>query len=193
MRLKINLLILLSIFLYNAQAQNDNFVAKTNILYGLTGTLNAGIEYKISDNVSTEFSANLNPWNYGNWKIEHFIFQPEIRYWFKKTYSHAFLGAHLLYSYFDFGGFKFPLGIYGGFDLNEFRYEGTFYGIGVGPGYQWYFNRSWGMEASLGIGYTHWSYNKHKNGKNGAFLEQESGGLFSLTKINLSLVYRIRD
>ena len=197
MRLKINLLILLSIFLYNAQAQNassrSNILVKTNTLYLLSGTLNGSIEGKISDNISAEISANLNPWDYGSWKIEHFLIQPEIRYWLKETFDHAFFGLHVLYSSYNFGGLKLPFGIYGGFDLNEFRYDGNFYGLGISTGYQWHFNQSWGMEASFGIGYTYWNYNKFENGRYGAFLERENGGLFSVTKIGLCLVYRVNN
>jgi len=202
MRIKISLLILLSIFLYNVQAQNDssesNYLVKTNMLYALTGTINASMECKFSDNVSAEFSVNLNPWDYGSWTMRHFLFQPEIRYWLKQTYDHAFIGAHLIYANYNFAGLKLPFGIYGGYDLREYRYEGNFYGFGIATGYQWHFNKSWGMEASFGIGYTYWSYDKFlidskRPHSEGVFLEHERGGLISLTKIGLSLVYRINN
>jgi len=199
MRLKINLLILilLYVFLSGVYSQNDsseaNLLVKTNILYDLTGTINLGVEYKISNKVSTELSANLNPWDYGSWKIKHFLLQPGVRYWLNHTYDHAFFGVHLMYSKFDFAGLKLPFGIYGGFDLNDYRYKGIFYGIGISTGYQWHFHRNWGMEASFGIGYTYWDYDKFDFSPDAILGPEmgESGGLFSLTKLGLSLIYKI--
>ena len=163
------------------------------MLYDLVGTINAGIEYKVSNNISTDFSLSINPWNYGSWEIKHLLFQPEIRYWLEHTYNHVFLGSHLIAGNYNFSGLRLPFGIYDSYELDVYKYEGVFCGIGMSIGSQWYFNKSWGMEVSLGLGYTYWIYNKFHMDKDNTFLERQHSGLFSLTKIGLSLVYKIND
>lgn len=37
-----------------------------------------------------------------------------------------------------------------------------FYGGGVSVGHQWLLSKHWSLEASVGVGYAHWVYDKYR-------------------------------
>lgn len=167
--------------------QAQEVVVKTNTLYWLTGTINAGGEMAIGERTSCQLSVQYNPWNLAdNKKIKHCWLQPEVRYWFSDVFMGAFMGAQLNWG-------QYNIGKIGPFKtIKEHRYQGNLIGCGVTAGYQWMLSSVFNLEASASIGYLHLHYKKY-GPEYGDYLLKESysnyGGPY---QIGLSLVYILK-
>jgi len=161
-----------------AQAQT---AVKSNLVYDLTATLNAGVEFAVAPKWTVDVSANINQWT--KWK--HLMVQPEARYWLGNAFSGTFVGAHLIAGLGNAGGFSMP--IYDGFKDN--RSKGSFFGLGIGCGYAYNFNEKWGLEGELGLGYIHFGYDKYDVDTDVLLAEDQSKSYFGPTKAAISLVY----
>ena len=83
---------------------------KTNLLYDAGTTLNLGAEFRLSPYLTLDVSGNYNPWTFSdNKKFKHVSVQPELRYWIYEPFNGHFLGAHLLYTFYNVGGVKLSL------------------------------------------------------------------------------------
>ena len=160
---------------------------KTNLLYDIATTLNAGVEFGLSPQWSLEVPFNFNPWSFpDNKQVKHWLVQPELRYWFCDRFEGHFLGLHLHTGQYNVSGIDV-------FGLHpDFRYEGMLYGAGISYGYQWILNNRWSIEATLGVGYTLFDYAKHKcldcAPKEGDFKKN----YFGPTRFGLSIIYYIQ-
>lgn len=164
---------------------------KTNLLTDLTGTFNLGVEFRLSNSLTMDLSANYNPWTFSdNRKLKHIQIQPELRYWVNEPFNGHFLGAHLSYTNFNVGNLNLPLKIFP--DLKENRVQGNGYGAGVSYGYQWLFSPRWSMEASLGFGYMYLDYRRYECRTCGKKLNKETKHYFGPTKLAVSLIYIIK-
>ena len=70
---------------------------KSNLLYDVTATVNAGIEVGLAPKWTFDLSANYNGWTFSHerkWK--HWLLQPEGRYWFCDRFAGHFVGVHAL-------------------------------------------------------------------------------------------------
>ena len=77
-QLTIILLSLLAILPWTVQAQDIS--VKTNTLYWLATTPNAGMEIALSKKVTLDLSAAYNPWTFKNdKKMRFWLIQPEIK------------------------------------------------------------------------------------------------------------------
>lgn len=164
---------------------------KSNLLYDATTTLNLGAEIGLSPQWTLDLSANYNPFSFSDskkWK--HWLAQPEARYWFCERFNGHFVGMHLLGGQFNVGNVKFPLGIYP--STENYRYEGWSAGAGVSYGYQWLLGNRWNLEASVGVGYVHSWYDKYECEHCGEEFGKDNKGLFSVTKVALSISYIIK-
>ena len=77
-------------------AKSQNVAVKTNLLYDVAATINAGVELPLARKWSLDVSGNLNAWDMSHdrkWK--HWMVQPEARYWLCDRFIGHFLGAHL--------------------------------------------------------------------------------------------------
>lgn len=129
----------------------QNVAVKTNLLYDATTTFNLGAEIGLSPRWTLDLSANYNPFSFSdNKKWKHWMAQPEARYWFCERFNGHFMGLHLLGGQYNVGGVKLPFGIYP--SVEDYRYEGYYYGAGLAYGYQWVLGKHWSFEASLGPG-----------------------------------------
>lgn len=114
---------------------------KTNGLYWLTTTLNAGVEFATSNKMTIELNAAYNPWTFNDdKKMRFWLAQPELKYWLCEKFEGHFVGLHLHGAQF-FGGFK------------EKRYDGYLAGGGISYGYNWILSPHWNLEAAIGLGY----------------------------------------
>ena len=67
-------------FMVRLSAQE--IAVKTNGLYWLTTTLNAGVEFATSNKVTIELNAAYNPWTFkDDKKMRFWLAQPELKYW----------------------------------------------------------------------------------------------------------------
>lgn len=136
---------------------------KTNLLYDLTATVNAGVEVGLSPKWTLDVSGNYNAWTLSHdrkWK--HWLVQPEARYWFCDRFAGHFLGFHLLGGQYNIGGLKNGLKFLGTdfSQLSDHRFQGWMAGAGVAYGYTWVLGRYWNLEAEIGLGYIYSRYDK---------------------------------
>lgn len=69
--------------LFSMGAKCQEVALKSNLLYDVFATLNAGVEVGLADRWTLDVSANYNGWTLSHdrkWK--HWLLQPEVRYWF---------------------------------------------------------------------------------------------------------------
>lgn len=135
-------------------ASAQQFAARSNLLYWMTGTINLGGEYAVSQHSTVGVSFNLNPWTFrSDNKLQHWFVRPEYRYWFTEKYTRFFIGAHLIGGQFEVGGFKLPfIGNRLLSSLPDNYYKGSVIGAGINIGYDFYVSPHWNIELSAGAG-----------------------------------------
>lgn len=188
-------------FSQEKQGTSDDFespklVIKTNALYWLTTTPNLSVETALSDKLSLDIASNFNPWKFGNQaRFQHFLIQPELRYWFDKPMKGHYVGFHAHYLHANVGFIDATLiGTPINFRLRflpNFRKEGNIYGLGVSYGYSWYLSTKWRLEGVASIGYAHLKYNTYtKNGYKLPWFDYYN--YVGPTKLAINLVYVIK-
>lgn len=164
---------------------------KTNVLYGLSATLNVGAEMRLKDDMSVNLSIGYNPWTFsGNKKLKHILVQPELRYWLHESFNGHFFGTHLSYINYNTGNLNLPLGIIPG--LKKHRYRGNGFGLGLSYGYQYNLARRWNMEAAVGLGYVYLDYSSYQCQTCGSKLDEKSKHYLGPTKAAVSLIYILK-
>ena len=173
--------------------ESPKLAIKTNLLYDITATVNLGIEFAIANKWTMDVSGNLNYWNYysGNRKWKHALIQPELRYWPCERFNGHFVGVHLHTGLFNIGNLP-ALGGLVSENMQQYRYQGYFYGGGFAYGYQWILGNNWSLETSIGLGYAHINYDKYPCGSCGRKNKSSSKNYFGLTKASISLIYNIK-
>ena len=83
----------------------------------------------------------------------------------------------------------FPFSLYK--PLREYRYEGVFYGAGVGYGYHFILSPRWSIEAEIGVGYMGTKYEQYACIKCGELVSEGYSNRFAITKLSLALVFII--
>ena len=84
MTLKLYVFLFLGLFSMGAKCQE--VALKSNLLYDVFATLNAGVEVGLADRWTLDVSANYNGWTLSHdrkWK--HWLLQPEARYWLSRV------------------------------------------------------------------------------------------------------------
>ena len=115
-----------------------NFSVRNNILYDIAGAVNLGVEVPVSKHWTVGGNVGLKPWpRFYAWewhkdtqaKWRHILFVPEVRYWKDQVFKGHFFGADALWTHYNVGGVRFPLGLYP--DAKKYRLQGDFYGLGL--------------------------------------------------------------
>ena len=164
---------------------------KSNLLYDAVTTFNLGAEFRLSPYLTLDVSGSYNPWTFSdNKKLKHVSVQPELRYWLYEPFNGHFLGAHLLYTYYNVGGVRLPLGIFP--ELKDYRFQGNGYGAGFSYGYQWLLSNRWNLEATFGFGYLYLDHRRYECRTCGDKVGRESKHYFGPTKVGLSLIYVLK-
>ncbi|MCC8019198.1 MAG: DUF3575 domain-containing protein [Rikenellaceae bacterium] len=160
-----------------------------------TTTPNMAVEIALGRKTSFEVSGSYNPWRFGaaedNKKIQHWVVRPEVRFWPYERWDGHFLGVHGMFISYNAGGVNIPLAPLG--SLKESRYEGYGAGVGFSYGYQWYLSPHWNLEATAGIGYAYYNYDRYECWKCGDFLERNHKHWFGPTKVGVSFIYLIKS
>ena len=193
MRRNMAMFIVALLIVLSAPVSAQQFTVKSNLLYDLTSTLNLGGEVGLSSRWTVDLSANYNPWNFsGNRKMKHWMIQPEARYWMNRSFVGHFFGAHLVGGGYNFGG-MLPFGIKPSKSgLGDNRYQGWMAGAGFSYGYSWLLNDRWGLEASLGLGFLRFGYDRYDCKTCGEKLGSEKNNYWGPTKAAVSLIYIIK-
>lgn len=186
-------MITLLVSLLSGTASAQRLAVKSNLLYDITSTINLGVEYEVAPRWTLEMSANYNPWSFSdNKKMKPWMLQPEARYWLCSGFSGHFFGAHLLGGEFNYGG-MLPFGITpSSSGLGSKRYQGWMAGAGIGYGYNWVLGKRWNLEATLGVGYIHFGYDRFECKTCGDRLGSGSKNYLGPTKAGISLIYIIK-
>lgn len=169
---------------------------KTNLLYGISSlTPNLAVETSIGMHNTLELSASYNWINHSgerknNKKMVHWLMQSEYRHFLREKFNGHFLGAHILISQYNIGGYELPMLL--GKGSKNYRHEGWAIGTGMTYGYLLDFNRNWGLEFNVGVGYMNLRYDKFKCPRCGVKIASGTKNYFGPTKAAISLVYRIK-
>ena len=179
-------LTLLLCFLSFHGVQSQTTGAKTNLLYGMTSTVNLGLEIGLAPKWTLELPVNYNPWEFGNGrKLKHWLVQPEVRHWLCERFNGHFFGLHAHAAGYNVSGIKVG-------SLKDYRYEGNLYGAGVSYGYQWILGKRWSLEATIGVGYAYLDRAKYPCGTCESKIHDGTKNYFGPTKAGVSLVYIIK-
>lgn len=192
MKLKLYILLLLGLML-SLGVKAQNIAVKSNLLYDVTATVNAGMELGLAKKWTLDVSGNLNAWSTsGQKKWKHWMVQPELRYWTCDKFSGHFFGFHLQGGQFNVGGIDTGFSLFGTdfSKLKDHRYQGWFGGAGIAYGYAWVLGRHWNLEAEIGLGYNYTRYDKFECAGCGEKVEEDkSHNYFGPTKAAINLVY----
>lgn len=137
----------------------QRLVGKTNLLYWCTGTINAGLEVRVSRHYTINVEGEINPLAFGEKSLKHYAIQPEVRYWMTgRPQAQWFYGV---------------LGTIGRKEMNitgTNKHVDTF-GGGISAGYVFVLNQRLSLETSLALGAVYergmkWKGNNHPGGPN---------------------------
>lgn len=173
--------------------QDPKLVVKTNLVYDITATINLGLEFSIVDKWTMDVSSNLNIWNFssGNRKWKQAMIQPELRYWPCERFNGHFVGAHLHAGLFNIGGLP-ALGGLISENMQQYRYQGYYFGGGFTYGYHTILSNRWSLETAIGVGYAYIDYDKYPCGNCGRKIKNNLMNYFGPTKVSISLIYNIK-
>lgn len=190
------------LFLVLGTADAQKVAVKTNSLYWLTTTPNAGFEFALGDRWTFEIAGGYNPWTLNkedNIKAKHFLVTPEFRYWFCESFQGHFIGINANYTQFNAGGIHVPEVFYKveslGYFLDMLQYsrsQGWAVGAGLTYGYAFPIARRWNMEFNLGLGWWYTQYDRFESRTCGLFQERIEKHSFGLTDLGISFIYMIK-
>lgn len=178
---KIALLSLLLLLTQLSTVNAQEIAIKTNVIPWATTAINMGAEFKISSQMTAQMEVIYKGWNFlsDNRKMNGYLLQPEVRYWFNTPFYKNFMGLHLHYGQYN-GGFE------------KYRYQGDLYGVGVSYGYQWVLKKNWNLEVTAGLGYARMEYDKYNRPKCGLYLGNDQSNYIGPTKIGVSFIYILK-
>lgn len=188
------LIAILFVFAVSSHAKAQDFAVKTNLLGDAMGSLNLGIEGRLTERWTMDLSGHLDPWTRKDGQLwRHSFVQPEARWWFCDAFSGHFLGIHAHGGIFNVGGVDSSLGTFLTNDfsvLRDSRYQGWFAGAGVSYGYALILGRHWNLEFEVGAGYAYTRYDQFECEECGEILaENMTHHYVGLTKAAISLVF----
>ncbi len=157
--------------------QSPAWSIRNNIFYDLSGTPNIGFEIPITGHSSLGANLGFKHWDrFFPWqkpsdyseggpaagtlhgltsdsKWRNLVLAPEYRFYIDTINTGLFLGADLLYTHYNTGAVKFPLGMYK--SVRGQRVQGDFFGLGLFAGYSWWLSDHWRLELEAGaaLGY----------------------------------------
>lgn len=165
---------------------------KSNLLSDALASPNIGVEVGLSQRFTLEASVHYNGFDAtaAGKRRKHWLVQPELRYWTCQAFGGHFLGVHAIYGWYNVSGLKLPFGLLPG--LRDARYEGSLAGAGLSYGYQLLLSPRWSIEASLGVGMVHSSYERFRCFRCGEQTGSGRKNYVGPTKVAVSLVYLIK-
>ncbi len=131
---------------------------RTNLLWDAAAEPNLGVEFPVGKHVSLGVNAGIKTWprwlfwdndnvqNTSHWR--NFAVAPEARYYFDQVYDGFFVGADALYTHYNVGNVKFPLGLYP--EVQENRVQGSYWAGGLFTGYSWWLGQHIRLEVEAG-------------------------------------------
>ena len=182
MTLKLYVFLFLGLFSMGAKCQE--VALKSNLLYDVFATLNAGVEVGLADRWTLDVSANYN-----GWTLSH---DRKWKHWFCDRWAGHFVGAHALVGQYNVGNLDNNLSFLGTdfSGLSDKRYQGWFAGLGLVYGHSWILNKHWNLEALFGFGWVYTRYDVYPCAHCGTKVaEDKSHNYIGPTKAAINLVY----
>ncbi len=190
---------------FAAEVQRDstarqpiNLSVRTNLLWDALSEPNIGVEYPLSKHWSLGVDAGIKVWpRYLAWDWDYvnpkhwrnFAVVPEARFYFDQVYDGWFIGADLLYTHFNVGAVKFPLGLYP--EYAEYRLQGDYFGLGLFGGHSWWLGEHWRLEAEAGAALGYRKADKFECAHCGEQVG-EAKGLVVMPKMGVNIAYNVR-
>lgn len=170
---------------------------RNNLFYDASGTPNLGVEVPVNGHWSLGGNVGFKPWdrfidNDSNkqhprrWR--NLVIAPEARYYTDTINTGLFFTGNLLYTHYNTGNVKFPLGLYK--RTQDYYVQGNLLGAGLGLGYSWWLSRHFRLEAEAGLAggwFFHDAYYINEHCDN-CFIEHQTGPAL-VPKLGLNLVY----
>ena len=104
-------------------AKAQTVAVKSNILYDATATVNLGAEVAFNRHWSLDISGNYNGWDVASDKSwQHWMVQPEARYWLHEKFNGHYFGVHGVYMDYDMSHMNFMSVM-----KKDFAYDGNAY------------------------------------------------------------------
>ena len=221
---------------YSAQTP-PAYALRTNLIYwgyGGAFTPNLGVEIGLTNKLTLSIIGAWNKWGWSGSEsgdkdtpgyknslkmLNHFVIEPEVRYWLCERFNGHSFGAHLIMSGLPkFGKNVTEASIINGFDVagrdvppflkangkpllfeKEKRYTGAAIGAGASYNYHWMLAKKFGVEFSVGIGFLYMMYVKSDCDKCGEPDQTSLGDpkiysktYFGPTKLGINLIYLIK-
>ena len=178
-----------------ADSLRGGISVRTNLLWSAASSANLGLEVPVSSHWTLGANAGLKTWprwflwdndrtDAAKWK--HLAIVPEARWWKGGIYDGLFLSGDLIYTHYNVGGVKFPLGLYP--ETAGSRLQGDFLGIGVGAGYSWRLSGHWRLEAEAGLGAGYSASSRYECSYCGRKIADERGPVL-VPKLGLNIAY----
>ena len=102
------LLVLILLILLPVRSFGQQVALKTNLLFWGTTTPNAGVEIGLGRKFTADIWGAYNAWKFpNNMRLNFYLAQPEIRYWFCRKFEGHFIGLHGHYGHFNIGQIPF--------------------------------------------------------------------------------------
>lgn len=159
----------------------------TNVLLWGTTTPNAGVEFAPARRITLNLSGAYNAWKLPNdMKLNLYLAEPEVRYWFCRKFEGHFLGVYGQYGHYNIGQIPFIS------SLTDKVLRGEFYAGGLSYGYHQALGDRWGIEWSIGVGYAYMPYEKFRCAECGERLGRFSRTYIGPTRAGITLHYFIR-
>lgn len=98
-----------------------------------------------------------------------------------------FVGADLVYSHFNAGNVKFPLGLYK--KVRNQRMQGNLYAVGLFGGYSWELNHRWNLSADLGMHVGWYDAKIYECGHCGTYKGKDDD-VFLMPKLGVNIIYK---
>lgn len=182
------------LLLSTVEARAQYFALKTDLFGWGTASINLEPEVRIGRHSTLALGVSYNPWTFNdaNMKWKHILVQPEYRYWFCSAFNGHFLGIHPGYMHYNIGGIKNNLPWEFARHLNDYRYQGDLFSIGLGYGYQWIITDHFSMEVELGLGAAWTTTDYYYCEECGDYIGEKKGWFFTPTKLSLGFVWVVR-
>jgi len=169
-------------------AVRGQFVAlKTNLAALGLLVANLGVEFSFGHGFSLDLPFYYSPYDItSQFRVRVLGTQPELRYWFRRDRPGEghFVGLNGTVSGFNI---SFPRS-------DRFQDpEHALWGMGLSYGYALNFSadKHWGLEFNVGAGYMNYHLDTFRNVRNGKLLRTEKKDYLGITRIGLSLTYKL--
>lgn len=165
---------------------------RTNLLYDATLSPNLGVDVRGDSTWTVGLLAGMNAWDIDkekNKKWRHMLFSFRARKYVNDSVFHkGYFEADAIYSHFNVGNVKFPLGLYK--TVRERRLQGDLLALGGKYGYSWILSRDWRIEAEAGVAIGYAWFKEYDCPHCGTYYGKDDR-IFLLPQLGVNIVYII--